>query len=151
MELDRFEINLLKTLSKIKKGKLNAIVKTSNINIDQGRRASESLKSKGYIQIQSISQEFISLDSQGINFASKGLPERIIINALSSLGGKSEFNELKKNTALDIQDFSSGFGKAIKNMWLKIEKKDQHQTTVEILKNIKKSKEEVFLEFLYHF
>ena len=149
MELDRFEINLLKTLSKIKKGKLNAIVKTSNINIDQGRRASESLKSKGYIQIQSISQEFIALDSQGVNFASKGLPERIIINALSSLGGKSEFNELKKNTALDVQDFSSGFGKAIKNMWLKIEKKDQHQTTVEILKNIKKSKEEVFLEFLW--
>ena len=33
MELDRFEINLLKTLSKIKKGKLNVIVKTSNINI----------------------------------------------------------------------------------------------------------------------
>ncbi len=72
---------------------IEEIADRSALNIDQVRRGIEWLKYKNLINVHEKVRRVLQLDRKGVESLTKGLPERILINAIKS--GKNTIEELK--------------------------------------------------------
>ncbi|MCS7116394.1 MAG: phenylalanine--tRNA ligase subunit alpha [Nitrososphaerota archaeon] len=145
--LHRLERSLLLTLFELGEATLERVASHSRLNIDQVRIAVEWLKSKGLIDIKSISRERVSLGEEGKKVLMNGLPERRLINALSKLGGRANFQELREAFPVSEQEFAASFGYAKEKGWIKISTKEG-KALVELVSTPTITDEEVFLERL---
>ncbi|MCX8191282.1 MAG: phenylalanine--tRNA ligase subunit alpha, partial [Nitrososphaerales archaeon] len=145
--LHRLERSLLLTLFELGEATLERVASHSRLNIDQVRIAVEWLKSKGLIDIKSISRERVSLGEEGKKVLMNGLPERRLINTLSKLGGRANFQELREAFPVSEQEFAASFGYAKEKGWIKISTKEG-KALVELVSTPTITDEEVFLERL---
>lgn len=82
----------------------------TSLPVDSVRRASAWLSEKGFASIVEKESESFVLTSDGEKALSKGMPENILLEALSRLGGKATFAELEKESALSKQEFMAALG-----------------------------------------
>ncbi len=82
----------------------------SGVSIDSVRRACEWLNSKGLAVVSSKESEVWALTPDGEKALLKGMPENILLAALTRIGGKATFNELEKESGLSKQEFMAALG-----------------------------------------
>jgi phenylalanyl-tRNA synthetase alpha chain len=127
------EMNLAKELSSIEKSLLavlkdstftgiEKLAKEANLNIDSARRAAEWLREKGLAELREVPVETLGLTAAGSSSFSKGLPEKMFVEAISARGGRAELGELKKESHLNMPEFNAAMGIAKKNAWISIRK-----------------------------
>ncbi|MEM1525138.1 MAG: phenylalanine--tRNA ligase subunit alpha [Nitrososphaerales archaeon] len=145
--LHRLERILLQTLAELGETNLEKLTSNSNLNIDQVRRAIEWLKSKGLIEIKSISREKISLGENGKKVLINGLPEKRLIKTLLQIGGRANFQELKNAFPIDGQEFNAALGYAKEKGWIRFSS-IEGKTFIEIVSEPTITTEEVLLERL---
>lgn len=83
------------------------------------------LKEKNLVDVEVETIHLVSLGPEGEVYSSRGLPERLLINQLSNIGGAARLDELKKNLGEDI--FQIGLMWAKKNGWIEIRSEDSEK------------------------
>ncbi len=108
-ELSEIERKVLLSLSN-KPVSFGEISGVTALPVDSVRRASAWLNEKGFASIVEKESENFVLTADGEKALSKGMPENILLEALSRLGGKATFAELEKESALSKQEFMAALG-----------------------------------------
>ncbi|VVB74546.1 Phenylalanine--tRNA ligase alpha subunit [uncultured archaeon] len=83
---------------------------SSGVPIDSVRRASAWLNEKGLAVVLEKETEKLSLTADGEKALKNGMPENVLLETLSRLGGKSNFAELEKESGLSKQEFMAALG-----------------------------------------
>ncbi len=108
-ELSEIERKVLLSLSN-KPVSFAELSTSASIPVDSVRRASAWLNEKGFAVISEKERESFVLTPDGEKALSKGMPENILLESLSRLGGKASFAELEKESALSKQEFMAALG-----------------------------------------
>jgi len=82
----------------------------SAVPIDSVRRSAAWLKEKGYAIVVETEVEKFVLTADGEKALSKGMPENVLLEALTRLGGKASFAGLQKESGLSQQEFMAALG-----------------------------------------
>ncbi|MFQ5710887.1 MAG: phenylalanine--tRNA ligase subunit alpha [Candidatus Geothermarchaeales archaeon] len=148
-DLDVYEGKALRVIAQVKRGDVGRIAELTGLNEDQVRKAVQGLKERGLVTLTVLERETITLGEKARELASKGMPERLIVDALDQIGGRAELIKLKEQMDLGESDFSAGLGKALENDWVKIWKAADNKTWVETTgKAGVKSVEELLIQAL---
>jgi len=83
---------------------------SSAIPIDSVRRAAAWLNEKGFAVVSEKESDKFVLTPDGEKALAKGMPENILLETLTRLGGKSNFAELEKESQLSKQEFMAALG-----------------------------------------
>lgn len=83
---------------------------SSMVPIDSVRRASAWLKEKGFAIISEKEVEKLCLTQDGEKALSKGMPENVLLETLTRLGGKASFTDLERESGLTKQEFMAALG-----------------------------------------
>jgi len=83
---------------------------SSGVPIDSVRRASAWLNEKGFAIVSEKETESLVLTADGEKALQKGMPENVLLETLTRLGGKSSFAELEKESGLSKQEFMAALG-----------------------------------------
>ncbi|MEM4390356.1 MAG: phenylalanine--tRNA ligase subunit alpha [Candidatus Diapherotrites archaeon] len=124
-------MSLVSSLSEIEKCALKVLSSTpideakvselAGISVDSARRALAWLCNKGLAKsIENVKKSFV-LTNSGSFALSNGLPERIILVALSKFGSLS-FDDLLKKTGLSQAELSAGLGSNKRNAFVSVVK-----------------------------
>ncbi|MFA5763730.1 MAG: phenylalanine--tRNA ligase subunit alpha [archaeon] len=108
-QLSEIERSVLVFINNEKKS-LIEIEKESKVPIDSVRRAGAWLADKGFVVINEQDCDSVNLTSEGKKVLDEGLPENIMLETLTRLGGSSTFNELQKETGLSGNAFTAALG-----------------------------------------
>ena len=108
-ELSDIERKVLLTLSQ-KHTSFEEVSVSSGTPIDSVRRASAWLNEKGFAQVIEKEAEKFVLTSDGEKALSKGMPENILLETLTNLGGKSTFSDLENESKLSKPEFMAALG-----------------------------------------
>ncbi len=108
-ELSDIERKLLSSLSHELSGFEDLSV-VSGVSIDSVRRAAAWLSQKGFAVVLEKETERFCLTPEGENALSNGMPENILLETLTRLGGKASFVELERESALSKQEFMAALG-----------------------------------------
>lgn len=98
------------------------LAKSAKMNLDSARRACEWLSVKELAEKKEEEKEEMVLTTAGLTALSKGLPEKIFIEALKMRGGKIGLLEIKNECGLSEAEFNAALGTAKKNAWISISK-----------------------------
>ncbi|MFA5125538.1 MAG: phenylalanine--tRNA ligase subunit alpha [archaeon] len=83
---------------------------SSGVPLDSVRRASAWLSQKGFAVVSEKEVERYCLTSDGEKALSKGMPENVLLETLTQMGGKASFIELEKESQLSKQEFMAALG-----------------------------------------
>jgi len=108
-ELSDIERKVLSSSSS-KAASFEAISISSGVPIDSVRRASAWLNQKHFVVVDEKEVENYCLTSDGEKALSKGMPENILLESLTRIGGKASFVELEKESQLSKQEFMAALG-----------------------------------------
>jgi phenylalanyl-tRNA synthetase alpha chain len=112
------EKSLLLALKDGKKTRLSELLKKTKLPYASVARASVWLSSKGYAKIEDVKRSFIQLDSEGNKVLNKGLPERILVEAILNNGGHTLLNNVSILAELSKDELNIALGWARKKGWL---------------------------------
>jgi len=79
------------------------LMKESGLSDAAIMRAAITLQEKGFVKIHEQKESLLKLNAEGRLHARKGLPERRLINALESLGGKAPRQNAFEKAGLEKQ------------------------------------------------
>ena len=120
--LSEIEKKTLQVLESSKTKGTEEISKQAGLPIDSVRRALQWLKEKKLIELEEKTEKALKLSAAGKSSLRKGLPEKMFIEALQELGGKSALEEVKKKSQLNTPELHVSMGLAKKNAWVSIQK-----------------------------
>ncbi len=138
--LHSLEKRVLKTLGQVGEVDLEGLGQASKLSEDQVRRAVEWLQGKGFIRLNVMQNNLITIGCKGLEALKEGLPERRLIQLLKE--GVKELSKLKSRFKGE-QEFNAALGRARKRGWVKIV-----GGSLELLNEPTKLPEEVVLEKL---
>ncbi|MDO8625020.1 MAG: phenylalanine--tRNA ligase subunit alpha [Candidatus Diapherotrites archaeon] len=124
-ELSDIERKTLAALTDTKPHALDEIADDSGLPLDSVRRAVAWLSEKKLIQTRTNSTTKWRLSAAGNSSLSNGLPEKLFIEALQSLGGKANLEQVYQKSQLNRPEFNAAMGLAKKNAWISIQKKGE--------------------------
>ncbi|MEM3578055.1 MAG: phenylalanine--tRNA ligase subunit alpha [Candidatus Bathyarchaeia archaeon] len=151
LELREQEHKTLLTLEKLEgKASLEQIVKESVLPDSAVMRAALTLKEKGLLKITEEKRTIATLTSEGLEYAKKGLPERRILNALYSLGGKAKIAQIVEKAGIPVKAVPLALGWIIKKNWAALNKEKNILALIEDtrVKKPPKGSDEKLLELL---
>ncbi len=111
-------------VSKLEKGKpvfFSKLLKFSGMKEIELMRALQWLSNKGIVEMEEQKKELISLGKNGLEYKSKGLPEKRLLKALKD-HGDSSFQALMKNAGLNKDELNVSLGLLRKNALLELKK-----------------------------
>ena len=117
-ELHQLEKSLLIALKDGKKINLRTLLKKTKLPYASVARASVWLSSKGYTKIEEVKKSFIKLDSEGKKILKKGLPERILVEAVLKNGGRTLVDIVSTLTELSKDELNVALGWGRRKEWL---------------------------------
>ncbi|MBA7494226.1 hypothetical protein ES702_04801 [subsurface metagenome] len=117
-ELHQLEKSLLLALKDGKKTRLRKLLKKTKLPYASIARASVWLSSKGYVKIEDVKKSFIQLDSEGKKTLKKGLPERILVEAVLKNGGRTLIDIVSTLTELRKDEINIALGWGRRKGWL---------------------------------
>ncbi|MHB8566674.1 MAG: phenylalanine--tRNA ligase subunit alpha [Nitrososphaerales archaeon] len=140
--LHPLEKALLRGLAGVDWIDLESASKSSEITLDQTRRAVEWLKGKALVSTKEQIKVYYKLGSEGKRAATNGLPERRITVCLNNSGGNSDIKTLARELGVE---FSIALGRARKNEWVSV---SGESVTLLPTSSLGKEPEENILELL---
>ena len=118
VEFREHEAHTLVTIGKLGgEANVEQLIKKSGLSDAAVMRASITLQEKGLIIIHERKETVVKLNSEGKVDAREGLPERRLVSALESLGGKAQRNKAFEKAGLEKQFTSIALGWAQKKKW----------------------------------
>jgi phenylalanyl-tRNA synthetase alpha chain len=136
------EQSILRSLSDNDYVRVDSLVASTGLSIDQIRRGVEWLKFKNLISINESSTERVVLASGGLIAAKNGLPERRLVNSLKE--GKETIVEVLASGAIKNEEINAAIAGARRNQWVQLVEGKMTPTPF----TAKQSPEERFLENL---
>jgi phenylalanyl-tRNA synthetase alpha chain len=134
------EQSILRSLSDSDYVRVDSLVASTGLSIDQIRRGVEWLKFKNLISIKESSTQRVILASGGLTAAKNGLPERRLINSLKE--GKITIAEVLASGAITNEEINAAIAGARRNQWVQLVEGKMIPTPF----TAKQSPEERFLE-----
>ncbi|MEW6605685.1 MAG: phenylalanine--tRNA ligase subunit alpha, partial [Thermoproteota archaeon] len=98
--------------------KAEQLAAATGLSIDQVRRGIEWLKFKNLISINESSRSTARLASEGKAAASKGLPERRLVNAVKE--GKNTIGEVLASGEIKSEEVNAAIAGARRNQWIQL-------------------------------
>ena len=112
------EQKTLLTLQKLKgKEAIEKIVEASGLAHAAVMRAALTLSTKKLIKVHEQAQTIIKLNAEGKHHAKKGLPERLLVNALIKLGGKTSVKEISEESGVENKFLTIALGWLHRKNW----------------------------------
>ncbi len=146
VELRENELKTLLALNKLGgRASVDQIIKASGLAHAAVMRAKLKLSEDKLVQPHEQKQTFATLTEEGKTYATKGLPERQLVNSLIKLGGKAKINQVIKDAKLEAQIIPIALGWLNRKSWAVIEGKDR---VLKILEDPQKGKDEDMLKVL---
>jgi phenylalanyl-tRNA synthetase alpha chain len=136
------EQSILRSLSDNDYVRVDSLVASTGLSIDQIRRGVEWLKFKNLISIKESSTQRVILASGGLIAAKNGLPERRLVNSLKE--GKETIAEVLASDAIKNEEINAAIAGARRNQWVQLVEGKMTPTPF----TAKQSPEERFLENL---
>jgi len=122
-QLGESEIKTLKALEKLGgKATVEEIVEESKLAHAAVARSILTLRDGNFIKVSEKSIEIITLSSEGLIYASEGMPERKLLNALIRLGGEASIDQIVEEADLTKESLKIALGWAKGKGWIKIGK-----------------------------
>ena len=115
--LERVILLALKTCGRVSFGDLAAASALPEASVS---RATLWLSSKAYVRIEGKKETRLELGSEGLGFAKKGFPERILVETIVANGGKLALDEASIRTGLSKKELTIALGWAKEKGWLQI-------------------------------
>lgn len=115
LKLHENEKKILKALEKKKFASIEELQKLTGLVKDAVEKATLWAKLKGVIKVKEETEEFVELTEEGLEYAEKELPERILLNLVNE--GKRSIEDLKNR----MKNFQIALVWVRKNDWIKIE------------------------------
>jgi len=121
-ELRENEQKTLLALEKLKgRAPVNQIIQISGLAHAAVMRAVLSLTENKLIVTYEQKQTLVSLSEEGNYHATKGLPERRLLNSLTKLGGEAKVNSVVEEADLEKKFFSVALGWLNRKGWATIQ------------------------------
>ena len=136
------EQSILRSLSDNDYVRVDSLVASTGLSIDQIRRGVEWLKFKNLVSIKESSTQRVILASEGLIAAKNGLPERRLVNSLKE--GKQTIAEVLASDAIKNDEINAAIAGARRNQWVQLVEGKMTPTQF----TAKQSPEERFLENL---
>jgi phenylalanyl-tRNA synthetase alpha chain len=146
-ELHRLEIELLIALKDDKKVSINEIKEKTRLPYASIARALFWLSSKGYTKIEDVKRIFIQLGPEGKKFLKKGLPERILVEAIIKKKGQVSIEDASTLIGLDPGEINVAIGWGRRKGWLQISR-DKGRTFLVVEEEPKKGLDEQVIKWL---
>lgn len=124
-ELSEIERTCILVLKDGKKRQIYELAAETKLPLDSVRRVAQWLNEKELILITKEENVALGLTQAGRSSLSKGLPEKMFIEAIVKNGGKAELNQLKKESMLNEPEFNVAMGIAKRNAWISIRKETE--------------------------
>ena len=125
IKLRKNEQKTLQTLSNINgKAAVDHIMEISGLAHSAIMRAAMNLSELKLIQIHEQTQKIITLNEEGEDYATQGLPERRLIEYIIKSGNSGKPEETAKNTKLKSHQIPIAVGWLHRKSWVKIETDD---------------------------
>ncbi|MEM0445132.1 MAG: phenylalanine--tRNA ligase subunit alpha [Nitrososphaerota archaeon] len=120
-----------------------------SVNVGAIAKSAEWLVSKGLAEASTASvSHVVSLGEEGLEYAQNGLPERRLVEALKSLGGRASLSKLEEAGVLKSGELNIAIVWAKRNGWISVQRTNSE--VVFMLEKVPSSKtdEELVLEIL---
>jgi phenylalanyl-tRNA synthetase alpha chain len=118
------EKKALSILLKHKTMELGDLAKESGESIDQVRRVTEWLRTKGYVAVETKSRVLLAAGPEGAFVARSGLPETRLARAVHSRGSAVPLESLARELQMQRSAFNAAVGRARGLGWIEIRKSD---------------------------
>jgi len=129
VELRENEQKTLLALQKLNgRARVAQIIETSGLAHAAVMRAALTLTEKKLVTVHEQKQKVIELNEEGKQHAQRGLPERLLINALIALGGEASVEKVVEKAQLDKKFLSIALGWLQRKDWTTLEKKSTLKT-----------------------
>jgi phenylalanyl-tRNA synthetase alpha chain len=149
VELRVQELKLLSVLENIGgKVSINQLIKDSKLSDSSIMRSALVLKEKNLINLFAEPHTIITLTSEGISHAEKGLPERRLLNSVIKLGGKSKLKKAYKHSGLTNPFQKIALGWLLRKRWSVFDSKNQFLSISNPKKTIPLGNDEKLLNYL---
>src|SRR5215212_5077124 len=112
------EQSILKSLSDNDQVRIDSLIASTGLSMDQIRRGVEWLKFKNLISIKESSTQRVFLASGGITAAKNGLPERRLVNSLKE--DKVTIAEVTAGGAITNEEINAAIAGARRNQWIQL-------------------------------
>src|SRR5262245_14656181 len=113
------ERSILKALSNNNESiQVNALVTNTGLSIDQVRRGIEWLKFKNLISVSDTSTKRVYIAPEGMTAATKGLPERRLLNAVKE--GKVTIADVIASGSIKNEEVNPAIAGARRNQWIRL-------------------------------
>jgi len=146
VELRENEQKTLITLRKLNgRANVDQLTEASGIAHAAVMRAALTLGEKKLVRVHEQKQKVVELNAEGKQHAQRGLPERLIINALVQQGGRMSIDALVEKVQLDRKFVSIALGWLHRKGWASLEAKNILETEK---KTIPLGADEKLLSFL---
>jgi len=134
VELRETEQKTLLALQKLNgKARVAQIIETSGLAHAAVMRATLTLAQKKLVTVHEQRQKVIELKEEGKQHAQRGLPERLLINALIELGREAPVEKVVEKAQLDKKFVTIGLGWLHRKGWATLEKKRTLKTEKKML------------------
>ncbi len=143
--MNEAEMKILQLLSS-GKGKLEAreIAEKNGVPYPSVMSALEDLGQRGFAAVERTAKNSLELTQEGADYAKKGLPEKRLAKTVKE-SKKTELNDALAGTGLAEHEKNIALQWAMRNGWLKAEKKDG-KTYLSVAKEIGEQEEERALQ-----
>jgi phenylalanyl-tRNA synthetase alpha chain len=112
------ERSILKALFDKERLRVDELIDSTGLSIDQIRRGIEWLKFKNLLSIDEPSTKRVYLASEGMSAAKNGLPERRLVNAVKE--GKVRIAEVLANGSIKNEEVNAAIAGARRNQWIQL-------------------------------
>ncbi|MHC1585955.1 MAG: phenylalanine--tRNA ligase subunit alpha [Candidatus Hecatellaceae archaeon] len=124
MRVEEVSHRLLKFLAgKSGRGLLEEACSTLNLNPSPAMRAILTLEREGLVKVHQREVKLFKLTPEGLEYASAGLPERRMVEAISRLGGSASLNEALVEAGIPEDKANIALGWLVRKGWGKIVKR----------------------------
>ncbi len=124
VELRENEIRILAALDKLdKKTSVEQLMAECELPDTAVMRAALILQENNFVKLHAKPQTKLKLTSEGVIHAENGLPERRLLNAVISLGGKATLDEAAKHAGLQSQFAQIALGWTQRKKWATFDSK----------------------------
>ena len=129
VELRAQEHKILASLDKLKsKASVEDLMCEGKLSDAAVMRSALTLQEKGLVQVHVEPRTIIKLTVEGEGYASKELPERLLVDAVLALGGRAPLDEAAVKAGLDKQFVQIALGWTQRKKWLKFDSKSNTLT-----------------------
>jgi len=124
VDLREHERRTLSALSKFTgEANVEQLIQKSGLSDSAVMRAALALQEKGLVTIHERRETLLKLSTEGQLHARKGLPERRLMNALETLGGKATRKDAFEKAGLEKQFIPIALGWAQRKKWTMLDSK----------------------------